>query len=93
MAADVIFPRRDGLMFGLTVGTVIVSGLFVVSFAGVNVTVSQGLLAIDGFALFFKGIFLLSAIVTVMMSARYLRVEGVPAGGAAGGAEPAGEAG
>ncbi len=80
LAADVIFPRRDGLMFGLTVGTIIVSGLFVVSFTGVNVMASQGLLAIDGFAWFFKGIFLLSAIVTVMMSAQYLRVEGVRAG-------------
>ena len=80
LAVDVVFPRRDGLMFALTLGTVIVSGLVVLSFAGVDVMASQGLLAIDGFALFFKTIFLLSAAVTIMMSARYLGVEGVRRG-------------
>ena len=80
LAVDVIFSRRDGLTFGLTLGTLIVSAVFVLSFAGVDVMASQGLLAIDGFALFFKGIFLLSAAVTVMMSAQYLGVEGVRTG-------------
>ena len=43
-------------------------------------TVSRGLLAIDGFALFFKEIILVSTGLTLMMSASYLRVEGVRAG-------------
>ena len=82
LAVDVIFPRRDRLMFTLTLGTVIASGgiVFSFAFAGVDVMASRGLLAIDGFALFFKEIFLVSAVVTIMMSARYLRVEGVHAG-------------
>ena len=50
------------------------------SFAGVNTTASAGLLAIDGFATFFKLIFILSAVMTVLMSGSYLRVEGVRAG-------------
>jgi len=44
------------------------------------VTASAGLLAIDGFATFFKLVFLLSAVMTVLMSGSYLRVEGVRAG-------------
>mgnify|MGYP001389965619 CR=1 FL=1 len=37
LAVDVIFSRRDGLTFGLTLGTLIVSAVFVLSFAGVDV--------------------------------------------------------
>ena len=77
LVVDLIFPGRDRLTFALTLATVIASGGVVLSFAGVDVMASQGLLAIDGFARFFKGIFLVSAVVTIMMSARYLRVEGV----------------
>ena len=77
LVVDLIVPGRDRLTFALTLATVIASGGVVLSFAGVDVMASQGLLAIDGFARFFKGIFLVSAVVTIMMSARYLRVEGV----------------
>ena len=38
------------------------------------------MIAVDGFALFFKVIFLLSAALTVLMSVRYLEVEGTRAG-------------
>jgi NADH-quinone oxidoreductase subunit N len=80
LAVDLIFPRRDGLLFAVTLGSVIASGLIVLLFSGVNVMAAQGLLAIDGFSLFFKSIFLISAAITIMMSVRYLSVEGVRAG-------------
>ena len=80
LLVNVIVPRRDDLLFGLSMGTLAVSALVLLSFAGVDVVVSRGLLAIDGFALFFKLIFLVSAGLTLMMSAPYLRVEGVRAG-------------
>jgi NADH-quinone oxidoreductase subunit N len=48
--------------------------------AGVNLTIARGLVAIDGFSLFFKVLFLVSAAITVLMSARYLAIEGVRAG-------------
>jgi NADH-quinone oxidoreductase subunit N len=47
---------------------------------GQNVTIARGLLAIDGFALFFKVIVLLSAAITVLMSTRFLTIEGVRPG-------------
>ena len=77
---NVIVPQREGMLFGLSLATVIISGVTLLSFTGVDVTASRGLLAIDGFALFFKEIILVSTGLTLMMSAPYLRIEGVRAG-------------
>jgi NADH-quinone oxidoreductase subunit N len=77
---NLIVPQREGMLFGLSLATVIISGVALLSFTGVDVTASRGLLAIDGFALFFKEIILVSTGLTLMMSASYLRVEGVRAG-------------
>ena len=75
LVVDLLFPRREGAVFAMALVTLAVTGGILLSFVGVDVIVSNGLLAIDGFALFFKSIFLLSAAVTVLMSAPYLRVE------------------
>jgi NADH-quinone oxidoreductase subunit N len=59
--------------------TVLVLGAAAVALgptAGVNVTVARGLVAIDGFALFFKVLALLAAAITVLMSPKYLAIEG-----------------
>jgi NADH-quinone oxidoreductase subunit N len=42
--------------------------------------VARGLIAVDTFALFFKVVFLIAAAMTVLMSIRYLEVEGTRAG-------------
>ena len=80
LLVDLILPKRDGAIFGVAIATLLATAAAVLSFAGVNVTASAGLLAIDGFATFFKLVFLLSAVITVLMSGSYLRVEGVRAG-------------
>ena len=82
LVVDVLLPKRDTdtVVFGVTIATLFATAVAVLSFAGVNITVSAGLLAIDGFATFFKTLFLLSAVMTVLMSAPYLRVEGLRAG-------------
>ena len=49
-------------------------------FATANVTVSRGLIAVDGFAFYFKLLFLVSAALTILMSARYLEIERARAG-------------
>ena len=79
LLVDVLFPKRESTVFGMAITTLLATLAMTVSFAGTKITVSAGLLAIDGFAMFFKSIFLLSAIMTVLMSASYLRVEGVRA--------------
>ena len=80
LIVDLILPKRDGAVFGVAIVTLLATAAAVLSFAGVNVTASAGLLAIDGFATFFKLVFILSAVMTVLMSGSYLRVEGVQAG-------------
>lgn len=77
---SVIVPRRDSVLLGITLATLAATAAALSSFVGVDATASRGLLAIDGFAIFFKVIALLSAALTVLMSAPYLRVEGVRAG-------------
>ena len=80
LVIDVLFPKGDRAILGATLATLVVTGGAVLAFAGVDTTVSAGLLAIDGYAAFFKTIFILSAVLTVLMSVPYLKVEGVSAG-------------
>src|SRR6185503_2325388 len=49
-------------------------------FRGVHTEVANGLMAVDGFGLFFKFVFLLAAATTVLMSVRYLSIEGASPG-------------
>jgi NADH-quinone oxidoreductase subunit N len=80
LMTDVFLPRRSNVVLALTLLTLGATAAAVVSFAGIDTTISRGLLAVDGFALFFKIVFLLSAAVTVLMSSRYLEVERLEAG-------------
>ena len=76
----VLTPRNDNLLLGVSLGTLVASVLSVSLFSGLDVTAARGLLAVDSFAAFFKFIVLLSAGLTMLMSAPYLRVEGLKAG-------------
>jgi NADH-quinone oxidoreductase subunit N len=71
---------RDRMLALLTLSILGVAGLALLPAVGVHTTIARGLVAIDGFALFFKVLFLASAILTVMMSRRYLAIEGVRPG-------------
>ena len=79
---DLVFMDRDDLNLTLPASLVTLLGTAAVLFlfVGVDVTAARGLLAIDGFATIFKFLFLFAAVVTVLMSSAYLRVERVPAG-------------
>lgn len=83
LIVDVLAARRRERMrawlaIGVLAGSAI--ALFAVHADGVNVTVARGLVAVDGFAFFFKALFLLAAALTIAMSPRYLAVEGVHPG-------------
>ena len=56
------------------------TALTLLQFSDANLVVSRGLLAIDGFAFFFKLIFLGAAAITILMSSSYLEAEGLKAG-------------
>jgi NADH-quinone oxidoreductase subunit N len=81
LGVDLVTPRdRQGVLAWVSVGVLGATALAMAPVAGANVTVSRGLIAVDGFAFFFKAVFLLSAAITILMSARYLEVEGARAG-------------
>ncbi len=81
LVADVMTPReRHGLLTWLALGILAVTGVTLVPLVGVNLTVARGLMAVDGFAVFFKLLFLVTAALTILMSSRYLEVEGARLG-------------
>jgi NADH-quinone oxidoreductase subunit N len=80
LVADVLLPRGNRSLGWITVAVLGATLVSLAPFTGVRVEVAAGLLAVDQFALFFKVLFLVSAILTVLMSARYLEVEGASPG-------------
>ena len=81
LVVDVLTSRQQRPLLGwVTIGVLLATMLTLLPFSNVDVVASRGLLAIDGFAFFFKLIFLLTALVTVLMSSSYLEVEGLRVG-------------
>jgi len=81
LLADLMTPRdKQSILAWVTLAVLGATAAALVPVAGVNIQVSRGLIAVDSFALFFKVIFLGSAALTVLMSVKYLDVEGTRAG-------------
>ena len=81
LVADVISGRRrEGIVWSVTMLALVATAVALWPVAGAEVSVSRGLLAIDGFAFFFKVVFLLAAAITILMSPPYLRAEGARPG-------------
>jgi len=81
LVADVLVPRsKQGVLAVVTLVALGATAVALVPMAGVHVSVANGLMAVDGFGLFFKVMFLLAAVLTVLMSVRYLGVEHASAG-------------
>src|SRR5690242_7473685 len=77
LVSDVLLPRSQRATLGwLTLGVLAATFYALTPFAYTQVEIANGLLAVDRFALFFKIVFLLAAGLTVLMSMRYLEVEG-----------------
>jgi NADH-quinone oxidoreductase subunit N len=80
LVADVLWPKRAGVLMGLALATIGVAAAVLGTMAGAQVEVARGLVAVDSFAFFFKVLFLLAAALTILLSARYLAVEGMSPG-------------
>jgi NADH-quinone oxidoreductase subunit N len=78
LLATALTPRRHQQWLSwLGLAAVVASALTLISIStGTPINVARGLLSIDAFATFFKGIFLLSAALTILLSMRYLDTEG-----------------
>ena len=81
LLADLMTPRdKQSILAWVTLGVLGATAMALIPIADADLQVSRGLIAVDRFALFFKVIFLGSAALTVLMSVRYLDVEGTRAG-------------
>jgi NADH-quinone oxidoreductase subunit N len=80
LIADVLMPRKHTALAVVALAAIGATAVSLVPFAGAHVEVAHGLLAVDGFSLFFKVLFLAAAALTVLMSIRYLEIEGVSPG-------------
>ena len=81
LMADLLVPRnRQSILAGVTLAVLAATTVALFPVTDAHLQVSKGLIAVDRFSLFFKVIFLVSAALTVLMSVRYLEVEGTRAG-------------
>ncbi len=81
LIVDVVVPRAwDRVLSWLTLAILVAGGVAAVVTGQDTTTIARGTMAVDGFGLFFKILFLLAAGITVLMSDRYLNVEGVRPG-------------
>jgi NADH-quinone oxidoreductase subunit N len=81
LLADLIVARdRQSVLAWVTLAILGATAAALVPVADAHVQVAHGLIAVDRFALFFKVVFLMAAALTVLMSIRYLDVEGTRAG-------------
>ena len=80
LIADVLLPRGGKTLAGLTIVVIGATLASLIPFSDTHVEVAHGLIAVDRFALFFKIVFLVAALLTVLMSVRYLEIEGASPG-------------
>jgi NADH-quinone oxidoreductase subunit N len=81
LIADVLLPKANrGALAWVTLLAIGATLAALVPFRHTHVEVAHGLLAVDQFALFFKVVFLVAAAVTVLISVRYLAIEGASPG-------------
>jgi NADH-quinone oxidoreductase subunit N len=81
LVIDTILPReRQAWLAWFSLGVLGATAAALTPFAGLAATAARGLVAVDGFALFFKVLFLGAAAVTILLSKQYLEVEGARPG-------------
>jgi NADH-quinone oxidoreductase subunit N len=81
LLADAFIPRaKHSVIAWMSLAGLALTAVLVGQLADQHLTVARGMIAVDGFGAFFKLIFLGAAGLTVLMSPRYLQVEGARPG-------------
>jgi NADH-quinone oxidoreductase subunit N len=80
LVADVALPKSLRTRTAVTLLALVATAASLLPFRTAAVEVSNGLIAVDQFAFFFKVVVLVAAVMTVLMSERYLSVEGASPG-------------
>lgn len=71
--------KRDLLGY-FAIGALVVSGLLIIPLWGKNVSAFSGMIALDSYAIFFKVLFLVIALLVISISSLYLKIERVHLG-------------
>jgi NADH-quinone oxidoreductase subunit N len=81
LLADAFIPRaKHAIIAWLSIAGLGLTALALLPLVGQHTTVARGMIAVDGFGAFFKFLFLIAAALTILMSPRYLEVEGARPG-------------
>lgn len=81
LVLDALLPRaKHNIIAWLSVAGLVATAILVVPQFSMNATAGRGLVAVDGFGAFFKLLFLFAGALTVLMSMRYLDIEGARPG-------------
>ncbi len=81
LLADAFVPRTKHAFIGwLSIAGLVLTAIVLLPYANDHGTAARGMVAIDGFGAFFKFLFLLAAVLTILMSPRYLDIEGARPG-------------
>ncbi|NKE72756.1 NADH-quinone oxidoreductase subunit N [Candidatus Manganitrophus noduliformans] len=71
--------KRDLLGY-FSIGALVVSGLLIIPLWGKTVSAFSGMIALDSYAIFFKVLFLIIALLVILVSTLYLKIERVHLG-------------
>ncbi|HEX7484993.1 MAG TPA: NADH-quinone oxidoreductase subunit N [Vicinamibacterales bacterium] len=81
LLADAFIPRaRHGVIAWISLAGLALTAAALAPHAGEHATAARGMIAVDSFGAFFKFLFLGAAGLTILMSPRYLQVEGARPG-------------
>lgn len=80
LVSDVVLPRRNTLLAGITLLSLAATAFAMWVVGDVHAEVARGLMVVDRFGSFFNALFLIAAALTVLMSVRYVEIEGASAG-------------
>ncbi len=78
---DPFIPREKKFLTGYgALGALALSGLSLLPLCGSNLSAFSGMITLDAYALFFKGLFLVIAALVVLMSILYIQIERIHLG-------------
>ncbi|HLF86860.1 MAG TPA: NADH-quinone oxidoreductase subunit N [Nitrospiria bacterium] len=74
--AEPFIPKEKKEWMGyFSIGALIFSGLSLCALWGMNITTFSGMITLDNYSIFFKGLFLVVAMLAILISVKYIKIE------------------
>jgi NADH-quinone oxidoreductase subunit N len=82
LLVDFLIPKgeKKDLVAYLSIGFIVVAAWYCVTLAGMGTTAFSGMFALDGFSIFFKLVFFIGTILSIMLSLHYVKVLSINVG-------------